>query len=34
MASEALEAFREALALDGLKLEKQVREMAIPRPRG
>jgi hypothetical protein len=34
MASEALEAFREALALSGLQLEKQVREMAIPRPRG
>ena len=34
MASEALEAFREALAKDGLDVEKQVREMAIPRPRG
>ena len=34
MASEALEAFREALAENGLELEKQVREMAIPRPRG
>jgi hypothetical protein len=34
MASEALEAFREALAKDGLTLERQVREMAIPRPRG
>ena len=34
MASEALEAFREALAREGLELEKQVREMAIPRPRG
>ena len=34
MASEALEAFREALAEHGLELEKQVREMAIPRPRG
>ncbi len=34
MASEALEAFREALAQNGLELEKQVREMAIPRPRG
>jgi hypothetical protein len=34
MASEALDAFREALAHDGLGLEKQVREMAIPRPRG
>ncbi len=32
---EALEAFRgEALAQNGLELEKQVREMAIPRPRG
>ncbi len=31
MASEALEAFREALAADGLEVEKQVREMAIPR---
>jgi hypothetical protein len=34
MASEALEAFREALQKDGLTLEKQVREMAIPRPAG
>jgi DnaJ domain len=34
MASEALEVFREALAENGLELEKQVREMAIPRPRG
>jgi hypothetical protein len=34
MASEALEAFREALAKEGLTLERQVREMAIPRPRG
>ena len=34
MASEALEAFREALVQEGLELEKQVREMAIPRPRG
>lgn len=34
MASEALEAFREALAQHGLTLEKQIREMAIPRPRG
>ena len=34
MASEALEAFREGLAANGLELEKQVREMAIPRPRG
>ena len=34
MASEALEAFREALAHNGLELEKQIREMAIPRPRG
>jgi hypothetical protein len=34
MASEALEAFREALAHDGLQLDKQIREMAIPRPRG
>jgi DnaJ domain len=33
-ASEALEAFREALAQTGLKLEKQIREMAIPRPKG
>jgi hypothetical protein len=31
MASEALEAFREALVGLGLELEKQVREMAIPR---
>jgi len=31
MASEALEAFREALAGQGLHIEKQVREMAIPR---
>ncbi len=31
MASEALEAFREALAQNGLEVEKQVREMAIPR---
>ncbi len=31
MASEALEAFREALAPSGLEVEKQVREMAIPR---
>ena len=34
MASEALEAFRQALAPGGLAVEKQVREMAIPRPRG
>ena len=34
MASEALEAFRGALALDHLEVEKQIREMAIPRPRG
>jgi hypothetical protein len=34
MASEALEAFREALAPHGLLVEKDVREMAIPRPRG
>ena len=34
MASEALEAFREALSHEGLQIEKQVREMAIPRPRG
>lgn len=34
MASESLEAFREALALNGLEVEKVVREMAIPRPRG
>ena len=34
MASEALEALRQALALSGLEVEKQVREMAIPRPRG
>jgi len=34
MASEALDAFREALAQGDLTLEKQVREMAIPRPRG
>jgi len=31
MASEALEAFREALAGRGLEIEKQTREMAIPR---
>ena len=31
MASEALEAFRDALAEYNLELEKQVREMAIPR---
>ena len=31
MASEALEAFRVALAEHGLEVEKQVREMAIPR---
>ena len=34
MASEALEAFREALAPHDLEVEKQVREMAIPRTRG
>jgi hypothetical protein len=33
-ASEALDALREALVKNGLVLEKQVREMAIPRPRG
>ena len=32
-ASEALEALREALAREGLVLEKKIREMAIPRPR-
>ena len=32
MASEALEAFREAIVKSGLEVEKQVREMAIPRP--
>ena len=31
VASEALEAFREALAQNGLEVEKQVREMSIPR---
>ena len=31
MASEALEAFREALATQGITVEKQVREMALPR---
>ena len=31
MASEALEAFREALVEHGLEVEKQVREIAIPR---
>ena len=31
MASEALDAFREALAGHGLEVEKQVREMSIPR---
>ncbi len=31
MASEALEAFREALAPQGMTVEKQVREMALPR---
>ncbi len=31
MASEALEAFREALAVAGMTVEKQVREMALPR---
>ncbi len=34
MASEALEAFREAIAASGLELEKQTREMAIPRQWG
>ncbi|WP_435018081.1 J domain-containing protein [Tundrisphaera sp. TA3] len=34
MASEALEAFREALIPHGLTVEKQVREMAIPRQWG
>jgi len=34
MASEALEAFREIIAKGGLELEKQVREMAIPRQWG
>jgi len=34
MASEALEAFREAIAANGLELEKQTREMAIPRQWG
>ncbi len=33
LASEALDAFRDALQKDGLVVEKQVREMAIPRPR-
>jgi hypothetical protein len=33
-ASEALEAFRQALQENGLILEKQVREMATPRPGG
>lgn len=32
LASEALEALRLALLADGLTLEKQVREMVIPRP--
>ena len=31
MASEALEAFREALVAQGITIEKQVREMALPR---
>lgn len=31
MASEALEAFREALLAQGVTVEKQVREMALPR---
>ncbi len=31
MASEALEAFREALVGQGITVEKQVREMALPR---
>jgi len=31
MASEALDAFREALAGHGLEIEQQTREMAIPR---
>jgi hypothetical protein len=34
MASDALEVLREALKENGLVLEKQIREMAIPRPRG
>jgi DnaJ domain len=34
MASEALEAFREAIVKSGLEVEKQIREMAIPRPKG
>ncbi len=34
MASEALEAFREGIAANGLELEKQTREMAIPRQWG
>jgi hypothetical protein len=34
LASEALDAFREALVEKGLAIEKQVREMAIPRPKG
>ena len=34
LASEALEAFREALRESSLVVEKQVREMAIPRPGG
>lgn len=34
MASEALEAYREALVPHGLAVEKQVREMAIPRQWG
>jgi hypothetical protein len=33
-ASEALDAFRDALQETGLVVEKQVREMAIPRPGG
>jgi DnaJ domain len=34
LASEALDAFRQALVEKGLEIEKQVREMAIPRPKG
>jgi hypothetical protein len=34
MASEALDALLEALKSSGLEVEKQTREMSIPRPRG
>jgi hypothetical protein len=33
LASEALDALRDALQDGGLVVEKQIREMAIPRPR-